>query len=174
MRYLLSPLGPGLANKAGANIDIFAFPPRAGVGRSPLSIITHSSRVKMNGKAALDFGVHVSKSEVLIMDTWFWAYRRLKKGLEAPGDVSRTPDWQKLEALAKGLTHPVWLKGDGLFSRAKSWLSRQQKEIAFIRLNWNDDDEKTTAFLLGLEVAFECAVNELNYLERASKEKKGR
>lgn len=128
----------------------------------------------MNGKAALDFGVVCLKSEVLIMDTWFWAYRRLKKGLDAPEDVARTPDWQKLEALAIGLTTPVWHKGDGLFSRFKSWLIRQHEEAEFIKLNWNDDDEKTTAFLLGIEVALSCAINEMNYIERVSKEKKGR
>lgn len=174
LHYLLSPLGPGLAKKAGANIDIFAFPPRAGVGRSPLPIITRSSRVEMNGKAALDFGVICLKSEVLIMDTWFWAYRRLKGELEAPGDVSSTPDWQKFEALALGLTTPVRCKGDGLFSRFKNWLTRQHEEAEFIKLNWNDDNEKTTAFLLGIEVALSCAINEMNFIERDSKEKKGR
>ncbi|MBO5010078.1 MAG: hypothetical protein J6D20_05215 [Clostridia bacterium] len=108
------------------------------------------------------------------MNSWFWAYRRLKKGLEAPENISSTPDWQKLDALASGLTRPVWLKGDGLFSRAKNWLNRQHDEVEFVKLNWQGDDEFTTAFLLGLEVAFGCALNELNYLERVSKEKKGR
>lgn len=105
---------------------------------------------------------------------WFWAYRRLRKGLDAPSDVSSTPDWAKLEALASGLTRPVWVKGDGLFSRLRNWLYRQKDEVEFIKLNWDGDDESLTAFLLGLEVALHYAAEEADFLEVTSRlEKRG-
>lgn len=108
------------------------------------------------------------------MDKWFWAYRRLKKGAEAPKNIRSDIEWQKIENLATALTRPVWLKGDGLFSRFRNWLLRQNNEVEFLKLNWSNDDEKMIAFLLGIETAFSCAINEMNYLERISKEKRGK
>lgn len=89
------------------------------------------------------------------MERYLWAWRRLKFRVDEapPKDGS---DYELLDALITAVLKPApKLNGDGRFSRLVNHLRAVRESAAIIKSGWRNEDEVLTAFLLGLEVAFE-------------------
>lgn len=129
----ICPLGPGLA--------------------APLFSLYDSSRVKINGFAALDESCSLRKRS-LIMNKWFWAWRRLKYG-ESKDSADLSKDEALLSTLIDTILYEKIPAGDGKFSRLSNFISQIKEEATWIKGNLSTTDETFIAFILGIEVAFE-------------------
>lgn len=136
---------------------------------SPLLIIIRSSRVEMNGRAALDFGVTISKSEVSIMVNWFWAYRRLKSREnfdEAPPEEISESDLELCRALINGSFGNFIPSGDGKFNRIENNVKAQLENIEMIKKALHGNSNEALAFLLGFEAAFLQMQQRINQIKK--------
>jgi len=90
------------------------------------------------------------------MEKWFWIYKALKQREELR-ESSALPrsDWELLASLVSGMFNPKVHKGDGRFSRVKNYVAGTRELLDFAKANLVNQDEALTAFLLGIEVAFE-------------------
>lgn len=91
------------------------------------------------------------------MDKWFWIYKAAKKReeLREMGDSLPSSDWEVIKSLLSGMFNPKVHKGDGCFSRVKNYVAETRELLDFVKANLVNQDEALTAFLLGIEVAFQ-------------------
>jgi hypothetical protein len=101
--------------------------------------------------------VLAKKREVSTMEKWVWIYRAMKRReeLREMGDPLPRSDWEVIKSLLSMMFAPKIQKGDGCFSRVKNYVARMRELLDFVKANIVDQDEALTAFLLGIEVAFE-------------------
>jgi hypothetical protein len=91
------------------------------------------------------------------MENWFWIYRALKQReeLREMGDSLPRSDWEVIKSLLSGMFSPKVRKGDGCFSRVRNYVTEIRELLDFAKANIVNQDEALTAFLLGIEVAFQ-------------------
>ena len=102
------------------------------------------------------------------MCNWFWAFQKVKGEKEGRGENvdNLCKDFEFIRAFLQVVNSPSLPKGDGKFSRVKTWAKSTRESFELLKQNFKGEDEILLAFLLAYDNAISCIETAIDRIEK--------